>query len=145
MVREPLHTKPSLFTKISIASHIFSEHRISGRRCYPYCWTLEALSPPSPSTQLSSTRLNTRAKYNISKPLLKTSMIIINVVLQACALSLLETSVFHVDVAEAVADTGPDLVDYCVRYSTIFTGLKLIYHIWTFKESDGASVPRKRR
>ena len=40
----------------------------------------------------------------------------LNAVLQACALSLLETSVFHVDVAEAVADTGPDLVDYCVRF-----------------------------
>ena len=36
--------------------------------------------------------------------------------MQACALSLLETCVFHVDVAEAVADTGPDLVDYCVRW-----------------------------
>ena len=35
--------------------------------------------------------------------------------IQACALSLLETCVFHVDVAEAVADAGPDLVDYCVR------------------------------
>ena len=39
--------------------------------------------------------------------------------IQACALSLLETSVFHVDVAEAVADAGPDLVDYCVRWDSL--------------------------
>ena len=49
--------------------------------------------------------------YNYIIIIIKLSLLF----MQACALSLLETCVFHVDVAEAVADTGPDLVDYCVR------------------------------
>ena len=50
--------------------------------------------------------------YNYIIIIIKLSLLF----MQACALSLLETCVFHVDVAEAVADTGPDLVDYCVRW-----------------------------
>ena len=34
---------------------------------------------------------------------------------EACALSLLETCIFHVDVAENLEDAGTDLLDYCVR------------------------------
>ena len=37
---------------------------------------------------------------------------------QACVLSLLETSIFHSDVAESLGEAGPDLVDYCVRRLT---------------------------
>ena len=37
---------------------------------------------------------------------------------EACALSLLETCIFHVDVAENLEDAGTDLLDYCVRSIT---------------------------
>ena len=37
---------------------------------------------------------------------------------EACSLSLLETCIFHVDVAENLEDTGTDLLDYCVRNIT---------------------------
>ena len=38
---------------------------------------------------------------------------------EACALSLLETCIFHVDVAENLEDAGTDLLDYCVRWGLI--------------------------
>ena len=37
---------------------------------------------------------------------------------EACSLSLLETCIFHVDVAENLEDAGTDLLDYCVRSIT---------------------------
>jgi len=37
---------------------------------------------------------------------------------EACCLSLLETAMFHVDVAQSLEDAGTDLLDYCVRNIT---------------------------
>ena len=37
---------------------------------------------------------------------------------EACCLSLLETAMFHIDVAQSLEDTGTDLLDYCVRNMT---------------------------
>ena len=37
---------------------------------------------------------------------------------EACCLSLLETAMFHIDVAQSLEDTGTDLLDYCVRNVT---------------------------
>ena len=37
---------------------------------------------------------------------------------EACCLSLLETGMFHVDVAQSLEDAGPDLLDYCMRNIT---------------------------
>ena len=49
----------------------------------------------------------------------KSSFPIYSVLFQeACSLSLLETCIFHVDVAENLEDTGTDLLDYCVRNIT---------------------------
>ena len=49
----------------------------------------------------------------------KSSFPIYSVLFQeACSLSLLETCLFHVDVAENLEDTGTDLLDYCVRNIT---------------------------
>ena len=49
----------------------------------------------------------------------KSSFPIYSVLFQeACCLSLLETCIFHVDVAENLEDTGTDLLDYCVRNIT---------------------------
>ena len=49
----------------------------------------------------------------------KSSFPIYSVLFQeACSLSLLETCIFHVDVAENLEDAGTDLLDYCVRNVT---------------------------
>ena len=37
---------------------------------------------------------------------------------EACCLSLLETAMFHIDVAQSLDDCGTDLLDYCVRCIT---------------------------
>ena len=52
---------------------------------------------------------------------------------EACSLALLETCIFHVDVAENLEDAGTDLLDYCVRNIT-----HLIYPI---DEDGGDFVP----
>ena len=46
----------------------------------------------------------------------KSSFPVYSVVFQeACCLSLLETAMFHIDVAQSLDDYGTDLLDYCIR------------------------------
>ena len=63
-------------------------------------------------------------RHNLLPRLLKlstpvSSFPVYSVVFQeACCLSLLETAMFHVDVAQSLEDAGTDLLDYCIRNIT---------------------------